>query len=144
MTTSALPDILTDILREEPIPEDKIAYLVARAKLRLHNFILGRFEAAEDRGVNQATIARRLGISRARVSQQLGVPGNWTIESVTRLAAAMGGEIGDFYWLPFPSEGQLKLEAKTTPGKPEQLSRAFQAPANPSPLSPEESDEHPS
>jgi predicted XRE-type DNA-binding protein len=102
MPTSVLPDILTDILEQEPIASEKIDYLEARAKLRLHNFILRQFAIAEDaRLLDQAQIARRLGQTRSRISQLMGVPGNWTIESVTKLAAAIGGEI-DFRWLPFP------------------------------------------
>lgn len=103
MTTSVMLDILTDIFEEEPIASEKIAYLLARAKLRLHDFILRRFAAAEDGPdkLDQAQIARRLGVTRARVSQQLGVPGNWTIDSAAKLAAAIGGEI-DFVWIPFP------------------------------------------
>jgi hypothetical protein len=146
MTTSALPDILTDIHAEEPIPADKIAYLVARAKLRLHDLILRRFAAKEDKGLDQATIARRLGMSRARISQQMGVPGNWTIESVTKLAAAIGGEI-DFDWIPFPpSETEIKLQAKGVSAPPaEERSQPFRAvpPDELPPMNPEESDEHP-
>jgi hypothetical protein len=105
MTISVMPDILTNILEKEPIASEKIAYLQARVKLRLHNFILKHFATAEDGRdrLDQAQIARRLGVSRARISQQLGVPGNWTIDSVTKLAAAIGGEI-DFTWIPFPTE----------------------------------------
>ena len=116
MTTSALPDILTDVLKEEPIPKETIGYLVARTKLRLHDFILRRLAAAEDsQKLDQAKIARRLGVTRAQISQLLGVPGNWTVASVTKLAAAMGGEI-EFEWRPF----QVSTEDKP---------KAFQAPS---------------
>jgi DNA-binding phage protein len=143
MTTSAVPDILIDILDEEPIPKDKLDYLIARSKLRLHDLILRRFEVAEDKGVDQATIARRLGVSRSRISQQLGVPGNWTIESVTKLAAAMGGEI-DYQWLPFPpSAAEMKLGTKSGEASPGQPRERLQVPDEPPPISPEESDEHP-
>jgi DNA-binding transcriptional regulator YdaS (Cro superfamily) len=103
MTISVMPEILTNILGEGRIAPEKLAYLEARAKLRLHDLILRRFQIAEDSPdrLDQAKIARRLGVSRARVSQQLAVPGNWTVASVTKLAAAMGGEI-DFTWLAFP------------------------------------------
>jgi transcriptional regulator with XRE-family HTH domain len=143
MPTSALPDILIDIHSEEPIPADKIAYLVARAKLRLHDLILRKFAAKEDKGLDQATIARRLGVSRARISQQMGVPGNWTLESVTKLAAAIGGEI-NFDWIPFPpSEAEMKIQAKTVANPPEEPPQAFQPPDEITPISPEETDEHP-
>jgi transcriptional regulator with XRE-family HTH domain len=116
MTTLALPDILTDLLKKEPIPKDTIAYLVARTKLRLHDFILRRLAAAEDsQKLDQAKIARRLGVTRAQISQLLGVPGNWTVASVTKLAAAMGGEI-EFQWKPFQVS-------------PEERSQSFQAPS---------------
>lgn len=148
MPTSALPDILTDIYSEQPIPADKIAYLVARAKLRLHNLILRRFAAAEDKGLDQVTIARRLGVSRARVSQQIAVPGNWTIESVTKLAAAIGGEI-DFDWISFPPcETEMKPQAKTVASPPEQSHPEPFQPAPPDEIAsikinPEETDEQP-
>jgi hypothetical protein len=145
MPISAFPDILTNICDEEPISKDKIDYLVARAKLRLHNFILSRFNIAEDKGLDQATIGRRLGISRAGVSQKIGVPGNWTIESATKLAAAIGGEI-DYEWLPFPcSEPESKLGTKNASAPAGQPSQPYQL-LNPEvvrPLDAEESDEHP-
>ncbi|HZY60032.1 MAG TPA: hypothetical protein VFE56_09725 [Candidatus Binataceae bacterium] len=94
-----MPSILTDLSEEEPISFEKLTYIRARARLRLHDFILHRFQIAQDQGINQATIARRLGKSPAQVSHQLGVPGNWTIDTVADLAAAMGGEI-DFLWVP--------------------------------------------
>jgi transcriptional regulator with XRE-family HTH domain len=120
MTTSAFPDLLTDVLKKEPIPKDTIAYLVARTKLRLHNFILRRLSAAEDsQGLDQAKIARRLGVTRAQISQILGVPGNWTVASVTKLAAAMGGEI-DFIWKPFQIASEERPEAFQAPN-PEQF-----------------------
>jgi hypothetical protein len=103
MNILVMPDLLTDILEQEPIPPEKIAYLEARTRLRLHDFILRRLRIAEDGPdkLDRAKIARRLKLSRARVSQQLGAPGNWTVDSATRLAAAMGGEI-DFTWTAFP------------------------------------------
>ncbi len=119
MTTSALPDILTDILKKEPIPKDTIAYLVARTKLRLHNFILRRLAVVEDgQKLDQARIARRLGVSRAQVSQSLGVPGNWTVASVTKLAAAMGGEI-EFQWKPFQALPEEQAQSFQAPGADE-------------------------
>lgn len=141
-----MPDILTNIYDETPIPKDKIAYLVARAKLRLHDFILRRFAAAEDKGLDQVTIARRLGVSRARVNQQIAVPGNWTIESVTKLAAAIGGEI-DFEWVPFPPSERIQVQAKTVSNPPPDEKESEPLHAVPrdelAELSPEESDEHP-
>jgi hypothetical protein len=105
MTTLVMPDILTDILVEEPIAPEKIVYLQTRAKLRLHDLILRKFDAAKDspKKTDQATIARRLKQTRSRISQQLSVPGNWTIDSATKLAAAIGGEI-DFTWRDFPTD----------------------------------------
>ena len=118
MSTSALPDILTDVLKKEPIPKETIAYLVARTKLRLHDFILRRLAAGEDsQKLNQAKVARRLGVSRAQVSQSLGVPGNWTVASVTKLAAAMGGEI-EFQWRPFQlSPEERSVASPSAPSK---------------------------
>ena len=133
MTTSVLPDPLTNILDEEPISSEKIVYLQTRAKLRLHDLILRRFAAAEDRPdrLDQSQIARRLGVSRARVSQMLGVPGNWTIESATKLAAAIGGEL-DFTWIPFPvrqdSDAAANLAARVPTGQEPHDNRLPSAP----------------
>jgi hypothetical protein len=102
MTTSVMPSPLIDIFNSEPISESKMAYLEARALLRLHDFILRSFEMEKDKeGLDQATVARRLGMDRGQLSRMLGVSGNWTIKSTTRLAAAIGGEV-DFIWLPLP------------------------------------------
>ena len=101
MTTSVMPSPLTDIFDTEPILEPKMAYLEARALLRLHDFILRYFEMEKDKGLDQATVARRLGMDRGQLSRMLGVSGNWTIKSATRLAAAIGGEV-DFTWVPLP------------------------------------------
>src|ERR1700685_1350690 len=102
-----MPNILTEILDEEPIPLEKIAYIQTRAKLRLHDLILRKFETKKDK-MHQATIARRLGQTRSRISQQLSVPGNWTIDSATKLAAAIGGEIY-FEWRDFPIDPSKEI-----------------------------------
>ncbi len=132
MATLAMPDILTDILEEEPIPLEKIAYVQTRAKLRLHDLILRRFEAKSDgeKKIDQATIARRLGQTRARISQQLGVPGNWTIDSATKLAAAIGGEI-DFVWRDFPIDPSKAVNDLMALAQKEKAQRSGKTEAKP-------------
>jgi hypothetical protein len=120
MATLVMPDILTEILDEEPIAYEKIVYLQTRAKLRLHDLILRKFATAEDeQKIDQATVARRLGQTRARISQQLSVPGNWTIDSVTKLAAAIGGEI-DFNWRDLPNDPSKAVEEMMAHAKKEE------------------------
>jgi plasmid maintenance system antidote protein VapI len=109
MTTSVMPSPLTDIFDTEPILEPKMAYLEARALLRLHDFILRYFEMEKDKGLDQATVARRLGMDRGQLSRMLGVSGNWTIKSATRLAAAIGGEV-DFTWVPLPQAEEPRAD----------------------------------
>ena len=123
MTTSVLPDLLTDdVLKKEPIPKSTIEYLIARTKLRLHDFILRRLAAAEDspEKLDQAKVARRLGVTRAQISQLLGVPGNWTVASATKLAAAMGGEI-EFQWRPFQVSSEERSQSFPQAPRPEQF-----------------------
>lgn len=45
----------------------------------------------QSRELTRRTIARRLGKSPARISQQLGEPGNFTIETLAELAYAIDG-----------------------------------------------------
>jgi len=48
---------------------------------------------AKEGGLNQSRIADRLGLSRARISKILSNPGNWTLDTVGDLLAAMDGRI---------------------------------------------------
>lgn len=129
MTTSAMPDILTDIVDEKPIAREKIEYLIARAQLRLHDLILRKFAAAADgpAQLDQKDIADKLGVSKARISQQLGVPGNWTIESVTKLAAAIGGEI-NYTWMPFPKPQTSDMSDETAAAMAQEIIKKQKAP----------------
>jgi hypothetical protein len=78
------------------------------------------------------------------VSQQIAVPGNWTIQSVTKLAAAIGGEI-NYEWVPFPPFSEIKPQAKTVAAPPEEPPRPFQPPSAEeiASINPEETDEQP-
>jgi transcriptional regulator with XRE-family HTH domain len=51
------------------------------------------FEDLEkEKKLNQAALADRLGVSRARVSK-LAAPGNWTLDTVADLLAAMEAKL---------------------------------------------------
>jgi len=123
---------LTDIFKVEPIPEAKMMYLEARSLLRLHDFILRHFEMEQDKGLDQATIVRRLGMDRGQLSRMLGVSGNWTIKSVTRLAAAIGGEI-DYVWLPFPKLQKTDPSEETVAAMNKDITKKRRAPIAPPP-----------
>jgi DNA-binding phage protein len=130
--TSQMRSLLTEIATDEPISAPKARYLAVRTQLRLHDFLLRRFEIEKDKGLDQATIARRLGTSQALISRTLGVPGNWTIRTVAKIAAALGGEI-DFTWQSFPKAESSEASEKTIAALSEQIVQRQKHTANSGP-----------
>lgn len=50
-------------------------------------------ELRETEGLNQSRLAERLGCSRSHISRLLSGPGNWTLDTVGDLLAAMDAEL---------------------------------------------------
>lgn len=50
-------------------------------------------KAMEKNGVNQAELAKKVGVSEGRISQLLNNPGNFTLRSVVQVARALGNKV---------------------------------------------------
>lgn len=75
------------------IPREKLEYLSERFRNDLYDFIIRKFiEQREERGLNQAQLARRLAYDPARLNRLLGAPGNWTLGTVSDLLVGISGE----------------------------------------------------
>ena len=83
---------LSEIERGERIPAGKLAYLAERARNSFYDFILGKFEEAERKGLTQADLAKRIGKTPPQINRMLGAPGNWTIETICALLVGICGE----------------------------------------------------
>jgi hypothetical protein len=71
-----------------------LGYLHARAQNKAHDCVLGVFvEEAEERGINKAYIARRLGKRPEVVGRCLTAPGNWTLDTLAELLGSMGYDV---------------------------------------------------
>lgn len=83
-TSSLLSD-----LSQTPIPAGTQAYVTQRAKNAFYDYVLERFLVS---GISRSDLARRLGKEPARVTRLLSNPGNWTIETISELLAAISAE----------------------------------------------------
>lgn len=70
------------------------AYMRARTRNNFHEAVMTAFLAAQaERGLTKLDVARRLGVDPAQVTRWMSGPGNWTIDTVTRLLLAMDAEL---------------------------------------------------
>jgi len=93
MTTFQKTSVLEEIKGDSPFSKETQAYLGERLRNNYYDFILTKFvEAQEKEGLTQAQIARRLNLGPDRVSKLLGAPGNWTIDTIAGLLAAISRE----------------------------------------------------
>jgi len=70
------------------------AYTRTETRLLVADAIIALFRKLADRGeINQTRLAERLGVSRAYISKQLTSPGNWTLDTVGDLLAAMDSRL---------------------------------------------------
>jgi hypothetical protein len=67
----------------------KLGYFRERLRNRIHQFILRQFMAKQKEGLTQADIARILGRRPEQIHRWLGVPGNWTLDTVSDLLLAI-------------------------------------------------------
>lgn len=76
----------------EQIPEEKLAYFRARLKNRFFDFVLREISAQQKQGKRESTraaVAKRLGKRPEQITRWLGVPGNWTLDTVSDLFLAI-------------------------------------------------------
>lgn len=83
-------------MTDKPISKARRTYARTEARLTIIGAVTKLYEELAASGkVNQSRIAERLGVSRSRISRLLSGPGNWTIDTVGDLLAAMDGKITD-------------------------------------------------
>lgn len=90
MTTSQMPELLTDILDPDPakpIPPEVLAYFCRRVRLDFHREVVGKWHQLET--MTQKDLADRLGKRKEVINRLLGAPGNWELDTVTMLLVAM-------------------------------------------------------
>lgn len=88
-------------MTDKPISKSKRAYARTEARLAIIGAVTKLYEELVASGkINQSRIAERLGVSRSRISRLLSGPGNWTIDTVGDLLAAMDSKITDVHVRP--------------------------------------------
>lgn len=91
MTISQMP-FLPDLASDDAIPHGRLAYLQARTRNQLFEFILSKFLKAEAGGLTKAKLARRIHRSPEVITRLLGSPGNWTISTISDLLVGIADE----------------------------------------------------
>lgn len=73
------------------IPKGKLVYLIEREKLKLHSFVLKKFneKSAANPKFTRAHLARRIGVDPGLVTRWLSSPNNWRHDTVACLIIAI-------------------------------------------------------
>ena len=92
MITSAMPSTsIAMFLSDEPFTQRQIANIEGTAQNIAHSAVLDILEkVVPERKLTRAFMARKLNRDPALISRWLGSPGNWTLETLGLLMAAMG------------------------------------------------------
>jgi len=75
-----------------PIPIGKRSYFQERLRIRVFNFLLEKFIAAQAKGLNKALLAKRIGKTPDVVNRWLGQPSNLTIDTISDLLLGIAAE----------------------------------------------------
>ena len=68
-----------------------IGYFDGAVQSEAHEAVLNAFlKMAEEEGITRSFVARRLNKPREQITRWLGGPGNWTLDTLTNLALAIG------------------------------------------------------
>lgn len=93
MTTSQRMSFLSEIVEGKTIPLRTLAYFRERLRNRLYSMVVKEFlKQSETHKLTRADIARRIGRKPEQITRWLGVPSNWTLDTVSDLMLAMGAE----------------------------------------------------
>jgi transcriptional regulator with XRE-family HTH domain len=85
VTTSQTNAPLGELNSDGPLSAGTRAYLGARARNSIFNFVHEKLRDAKARGLTQAALAERIGKDPGRLSNTLSSPGNWTIDTIAEL-----------------------------------------------------------
>ena len=93
VTSSQPTPFLSEIAGADPLSEHSLAYLCERVRNNYYDYVIRKFlEAEAERGFTKADLARKLNKGADRISKVLGAPGNWTLDTITELLAAISAE----------------------------------------------------
>ncbi|HEY5105149.1 MAG TPA: helix-turn-helix transcriptional regulator [Caulobacteraceae bacterium] len=79
----------------EPISQKQAAYARTAVRLQVAGAVWDVFDRLRAQGRTQDWLAARLGKSKARVSRLMNGPGNWTMDTLGDLLAAMDARVVD-------------------------------------------------
>jgi transcriptional regulator with XRE-family HTH domain len=79
-----------------PIAESRLVYLQERLRGRFFDFLLSRFDAAREKGLTQAKLARRIRKTPDVINRWLSAPANLTLDSISDLLAGIAAEEPEF------------------------------------------------
>lgn len=100
MTVSAKTHSPMTSLVDEPIPEREFVYLSERLRNRLFDCILSALaERVRFNNFNKSIVARRMNKNIGQVSKLLSYPSNLTIDTLSRILAALGADLTIGYTL---------------------------------------------
>ena len=85
MTISQNDALLSELNGDGPLSVGTRAFLGARARNAVFNFVQERLREAKAQGLTQAQLAERIGRDPGRLSKTLSSPGNWTIDTIAEL-----------------------------------------------------------
>ena len=78
-------------LDDTPLTDAQVGYFKAMAQSEAHERILSLFlRMAKEKGINRAFLARKLRKKPEQITRWLSAPGNWTLDTYSILAAALG------------------------------------------------------
>jgi transcriptional regulator with XRE-family HTH domain len=101
MTTSGQMQFLSEILEWKPVPQDTLVYFRERLRHRLHATILDAFaRRAEERGLKQSDLAKRIHRKRAQIARWLSTQSNLTLDSISDLMVGLGMDFDAFPFTP--------------------------------------------
>lgn len=92
MTTSLKTQVATLIKGSDPLPVGLLEYICSGAQHAHFDYIHRKLSEAETRGLTRTALARRIGVGKTRLSHLLGSPGNWTIDTFTKLLIGISRE----------------------------------------------------
>lgn len=88
--------ILSEIEKGKPISLRTRAYYRRRLQNKIHRLVRQAFKQQEtETGLTQKTLAARIDSDKAQVNRWLGIPGNWTLNTISDLLLGMAVDLDD-------------------------------------------------
>jgi len=96
MLTSPKTSILSEIQTGKPISAKTRAFYRRRVRNLFHRLVLRAFREQEKKtGLTQKQLAERIDSSPAQINRWLGMPNNWTLNTISDLMLGMAVDLDD-------------------------------------------------